>query len=58
MRSATHHRNHLMILDAVRKTGSLLYFSELVLAPSMDFIRRITLVQVLFVSGMLKLSDW
>lgn len=58
MRRAIHHRYHLMIIDVLRIVGGVLRFSELVLSPGMDFIRRITIAHVFFVSGLVKISNW
>ena len=58
MQNAAHHRRSLIITDSLRRIGGWLRISDLILAPSMDFIRRLTLAQVFFVSGFLKLSDW
>lgn len=52
------HRHSLIFTDIIRRCGSILHFMEGILAPSMDFIRRLTLAQVFFISGVLKLSDW
>lgn len=52
------HRRFLIVNDVIRRIGSLLRFTENILAPSMDVIRRITLAQAFFISGALKMMDW
>lgn len=58
MINATHHRHRLIATNNVRKAGSILRVCDKILAPSMDFIRRLTLAQLFFISGLLKISDW
>ena len=58
MHNAAYYRRSLIIIDSLRKIGGWLRVSDAILAPGMDFIRRLTLAQAFFVSGMLKISNW
>lgn len=58
MPQAVHHRYRAMLADFLRIAGNALRVSEIVLAPGMDLLRRITLAQVFLVSGLLKLGNW
>lgn len=58
MLSAARHRRRLVITHSLHRVGEWLRISNAILAPRMDLIRRLTLAQAFFVSGMLKISDW
>lgn len=58
MSHATAHRHRHILADIMRAAGQVLRFSERVLAPGMDLIRRISIAQAFFISGVLKLSNW
>ncbi len=52
------YRHHYILSDIIKFVGNTLRLSEITIGPISELLRRITLAQVFFVSGMLKLSDW
>ena len=58
MRHAAHHRRSLIISHSLRRIGGWLHISDILLDPSMDFIRRLALAKVFLLSGLLKIFDW
>ncbi|MFM9890536.1 MAG: FAD-dependent oxidoreductase [Rickettsiales bacterium] len=58
MSQAITHRYRHIFADIMRGIGQVLRFSERVLAPVMDLIRRISIAQAFFISGALKLGNW
>lgn len=58
MKNATLHRRNLIVIETLRKIGGVLRIFDVVLAPIMDVIRRLTLAQAFFLSGLIKISNW
>ena len=58
MTKYTRHRHSFFWHDIARFCGAILSIFDKILAPIMDLIRRVTLAQAFFVSGLLKLGNW
>ncbi len=58
MQSATRYRQNLILSNALRNIGTVLRVCDKILAPGMDFIRRLTLAQAFFLSGLVKIANW